>query len=76
MLQMFNSGHPLVQLIDCDYKEGGLLIEHVHEGVDLEAQSLKKCLESLFFIWKKPIWIKTKQNKEDKFLCFDEKGYR
>ncbi len=74
--QLFNSGHPLVQLIDCDYKGGELLIEHVHEGFDLEIQSVKKCLESLFFTWKKPISIKTKQNKEDKILCFDGKEYK
>ena len=74
--QMFNLGHPLVKLLDCDYEGGGLFIEHVHENFDLDSLSMRKCMESLFFSWKKPIWLKTKQKKEEKIICFDGKDYK
>ena len=76
LLQLFNSGHPLVQIVDSNYKKGGLLLEHVYEGLELDIKSVRACLESLFFVWKKSVTLKTVQNKEEKMLSFDGKKHR
>ncbi len=67
LTQMTNMGQPVIRIVDAnDNNRGELLLEHVHEGVDLDPAYTKEVLTNLHYLWKRPTAVLTRT--EDKLL--------
>jgi len=76
LFQLTNFGHPIINVIDANYKNRAeLLLNHVHEGVDLRMDYANETLKNLYKIWKRPANIKTIVAGVPKVLGFDGQNY-
>jgi len=67
-----NLGQPIVLIKDANYEnKGELLLEHVHEGVDLDFSMAQKTLHNIHYIWKKPVNLMTCIRERKCLLSFD-----
>ncbi len=72
LFQLTNFGHPIINVIDANYKNRAeLLLEHVHEGIDLRLDYAFETLKNLYRIWRRPVNIKTVCDGVPKILTFD-----
>ena len=58
--QLTNFGQPIIQIVDGNFKNRGeLLLEHLHDGVDLKHEFTIECLKNLHKVWRRPVHIET-----------------
>ncbi len=64
-----NFGSPVIKLVDANFENRAeILLEHQHNGVDLDAQYAAETLRNLFQIWKRPVNLAT--TYDDKEVVF------
>jgi stage V sporulation protein R len=74
--QLTNFGQPVISVIDANFENRGeLLIEHAHEGVDLDPQYANETLRNVGAIWSRPVHLVTKMEERKVLLSVDSKGY-
>ena len=67
-----NLGNPRISVSDGNYhNRGELLLEHHHEGVDLQHEYTIEVLRNLHRVWKRPVHIKTVIDSIAKCVGFD-----
>jgi stage V sporulation protein R len=72
LFQLTNFGHPLIAVVDGNYKNRGeLLLKHTHEGVDLRHDYACATLKNLNRVWRRPVNIETIVDGIPKILTFD-----
>jgi stage V sporulation protein R len=72
LFQLTNFGHPIINVVDANYKNRAeLLLEHVHEGIDLRLDYAFETLKNLYRIWRRPVNIQTVCDGVPKVLSFD-----
>ena len=72
LFQLTNFGHPLISVVDGNYKNRGeLLLKHTHEGVDLRYDYACATLKNLHRLWRRPVNIETVVEGVAKILTFD-----
>ena len=72
LFQLTNFGHPLISVVDGNYKNRGeLLLKHTHEGVDLRHDYACATLKNLHRVWRRPVNIETVVDGVPKILTFD-----
>ena len=77
LFQLTNFGHPIISVVDGNYKNRGeLLLKHEHDGVDLREDYSKETLKSLYKIWGRPVNIETILEGVPKVLCFDGEEHK
>jgi stage V sporulation protein R len=60
LAQLTNGGHPLISIIDADYKGHGILyLKHTFEGIPLDIEYAKATLANLHALWGKPVCIES-----------------
>ena len=70
-----NFGQPVIKAIDGNYKNRGeLLLEHVHEGVDLDENYAQETLKALNIVWGKPVNIRTILDGNEKIFSVGSEG--
>jgi stage V sporulation protein R len=70
--QLTNLGNPRIMVVDGNYhNRGELLLEHQHEGVDLQHEHTIEVLRNLWRVWKRPVFIKTVIDNIAKCVGFD-----
>jgi stage V sporulation protein R len=58
--QLTNFGQPLIAVVDGNFENRAeLLLEHTHEGVDLDVQYTSETLRNLQAIWTRPVHLIT-----------------
>lgn len=71
-----NFGNPIIRIEDGNYNNRGeLLLNHQHEGVDLEYDKAIETLKSLQALWQRPTHLITKYGGQPKLLSFDGKDF-
>ncbi|MCG8422440.1 MAG: SpoVR family protein [Proteobacteria bacterium] len=77
MLRMLtNRGQPFIQVQDGNFdNRGELLLQHRHEGLDLDMAQAQDTLRNLHRVWRRPVNILTKFDSKGKMLRFDKDGY-
>ena len=78
-MQLTNMGQPKIRLIDADYSsQGALLLEHEHNGVDLDPSYTQEVLRNLHAVWTRPTHIKTRDSEKNVSLIisFDGSEYK
>ncbi|OGQ23827.1 MAG: SpoVR family protein [Deltaproteobacteria bacterium RBG_16_71_12] len=74
--QLTNFGHPVIRVIDGNYENRAeLLLEHTHDGVDLDAGYAQDTLRNLHAIWSRSVHILTAQDQRRLMLSFDGSGF-
>jgi stage V sporulation protein R len=74
--QLTNFGQPVISVVDANFENRGeLLIEHAHEGVDLDPQYANETLRNVGAIWSRPVHLVTKMEERKVLLSVDSKGY-
>ncbi|MCB0404787.1 MAG: SpoVR family protein [Bdellovibrionales bacterium] len=69
-----NFGNPVITVNDANFENRGeLLLEHRHEGIDLDYEKAVETLRNLHYFWKRPVNILTKYNSQAKLVSFDGK---
>jgi len=72
MQQLTNFGQPIIKVIDGNYKNRGeLLLQHVHDGMDLKHDTTLETLKNLNRIWRRPVHIETIIEEVRRRISFD-----
>ena len=75
--QLTNFGQPIIEVTDGNFKNRKeLLLEHVHYGVDLDAQYVDATLRNLHAIWKRPVNLATKYEDKEVVFHFNGKEFK
>ncbi len=70
--QLTNFGQPVIRVIDGNYENRAeLLLEHDHEGVDLDMGYGQDTLKNIHAIWTRPVHILTSYDDRRVMLSFD-----
>lgn len=74
--QLTNFGHPVIKVVDGNFENRAeLLLEHTHDGVDLDGGYAQDTLRNLHAIWSRPVHLLTSQEQRKLLLSFDGKGF-
>lgn len=58
MLKFFSDfNRPMIYIIDTDYKDGGLVLYHRHNGIDLKQDWIAPTLMNINTIWRSPVYL-------------------
>ena len=77
LFQLTNWGQPIIQVIDGNYdNRGELLLEHLHEGIDLQPNYTVETMKNLFILWARPIVLKTVMEGQGKIYRFDGTDFK
>jgi len=75
--QLTNFGSPVIEIESANYKNRGeLLLNHVHQGVDLDFGMAQQTLQNIYAIWKRPVNIQTVDETKHKVYSFDGKEFK
>ncbi len=67
---------PVIRITDADYRHNrALLLEHEHDGRDLQTEYLEKTLGYVYQLWGRPILLKTKLQGTPITCSRDENGF-
>jgi stage V sporulation protein R len=69
--QLTNFGQPMIAVVDGNFENRAeLLLEHTHEGVDLDVQYTNETLRNVQAIWTRPVHLITKvENRKVLYTC-------
>lgn len=68
---------PMIRVLDGDYgRSRGLLLEHVHDGRDLQLGYAEKTLDHVYTLWGREVHLKTTVNRETVILSRGTDGFR
>jgi stage V sporulation protein R len=74
LTMMTNSGQPIIKVIDGNFRNRSeLLLEHSHQGMDLDQNYASETLKNLVRIWKRPVSILTRLEGREKLFIHDGK---
>lgn len=76
LFQMTNFGQPIIKIENANFENRGeLLLQHVHEGLDLQPNYMDATMKNLFILWKRPINLVTIMDNEPQLFRFDGNEY-
>ena len=72
LFKLTNMGQPRLEVVDADFRgKQGLLLRHLHDGVDLEVDEAKDTLAAVFKVWQRPVHAWTVVEGQHRLLSFD-----
>ena len=73
LFKLTNFGQPIIKLVDANFEnKGEMLLNHQHEGMDLQPDFMEQTMKNLFKIWTRPINLVT--TMEEKPIMFSYNG--
>ncbi len=70
--QLTNFGQPFIAITDGNFENRGeLLLEHLHEGVDLREDYMRDTLLNLSKLWSRPVLMQTKRGDQSILVSCD-----
>lgn len=76
LFQMTNFGQPIIKIENANFENRGeLLLQHVHEGLDLQPNYMDATMQNLFKLWKRPVNLVTLMDNEPQLFRYDGTGY-
>lgn len=74
LFHLTNFGQPIIQVEDANFENRGeLLINHLHEGVDMQPNYMGDTLKNLYQLWGRPVNLMTVMDNEKKLFHFNGK---
>ena len=72
LTQLTNNGHPRIRVLDGNHENRGeLLLEHEHEGVDLDPGYTQEVLTNVHGLWGRPVGLLTRADDKPLLARFD-----
>ena len=72
--RLTNAGLPRIRVADGNFRNRAeLLLEHQHDGFDLDIEDTKETLKNLYEIWHRPVHLQTFVNNEPVLFSYDGK---
>lgn len=76
LFHMTNFGQPLIRIIDANFENRGeLLLQHSHEGIDMQPDYMTATLKNVQKVWQRPVNLVTVMDNEPQLHRFDGKEY-
>lgn len=76
LFQLTNWGQPIMHIVDGNFENRGeLLIQHLHEGVDMQPSFMKETMKNLAYLWARPVNVKTVMDNEEIIVKWDGKDF-
>lgn len=76
LFQLTNLGRPFISVIDGNYQnKGELLLQHQHQGLDLDAKWSRETLKAIAEIWKRPVNVETEVDGQKKLLTYQSNEF-
>lgn len=76
LFQMTNFGQPIIKIEDANFENRGeLLLQHVHEGLDLQPNYMDATIQNLFKLWRRPVNLVTMMDNEAQLFRYDGSEY-
>ena len=76
LFQMTNFGQPIIKIENANFENRGeLLLQHVHEGLDLQPNYMDATMQNLYKLWKRPINLVTIMDNETQLFRYDGNEY-
>ena len=77
LFRLTNRGHPMIQVVEGNFRNRAeLLLEHAHEGSDLDIRLAQDTLAKLHRVWQRPVNLKTVLDDQVKIYSFDGEGHK
>jgi stage V sporulation protein R len=74
LTQLTNFGTPVITLTEDNFENRGeLLLQHGHQGVDLDLKYMSETLKNLQAVWKRPVHLKTLSEGKDAIFSHNGK---
>lgn len=76
LFQMTNFGQPIIKIENANFENRGeLLMQHVHEGLDLQPNYMDATMQNLYKLWKRPVNLITIMDNEPQLFRYDGTTY-
>ncbi|HRO66026.1 MAG TPA: SpoVR family protein [Pseudobdellovibrionaceae bacterium] len=76
LFHMTNFGQPIIRIEDANFENRGeLLLNHLHEGIDMQPDFMQATLKNVFKIWCRPVNLVTVMDNEPHLYRFDGQEY-
>ncbi len=76
LTQLTNVGQPFIEVIDANFdNRAELLLNHRHDGVDLDGEFAQATLTNLHYFWKRPVGLVTKYDDKPVLMRFDGQSF-
>lgn len=76
LAQLTNFGNPIIDVVDGNWENRGeLLLQHTHDGVDLQHDWSRDTLENVQRLWRRPVALLTKFDNKGVIMRFDGKNH-
>ncbi|MEA2699364.1 MAG: stage sporulation protein [Myxococcales bacterium] len=76
LFQLTNFGDPFILVEDANHENRGeLLLQHRHEGIDLDVEHARATLAAMGRIWRRPVNLLTTVDSKAKMLRYDGKEH-
>ncbi len=77
LAQLTNMGQPVIRVVDANANNRGeLLLEHLHEGIDLDPGYTREVLGNVHKLWTRSVAIMTKDGNKPISAMFDGEEFR
>ena len=77
LTQLTNFGQPLIAVVDANHdNRGELLLQHTHEGVDLDVNYCRETLKNVQAIWGRPVCLATTSEDKNMLYRFDGENFK
>jgi stage V sporulation protein R len=71
LFQISNLGQPFIYVTDGNFQnKGELLLQHKHQGLDLDVKWSKETMRALSDIWKRPVNVETEIDTQKKLFTY------
>lgn len=76
LFQMTNFGQPIIKIDNANFENRGeLLLQHIHEGLDLQPNYMDATMRNVFKLWQRPVNLVTMMDNEPQLFRFDGNEY-
>lgn len=76
LFQLTNFGQPIIKIENANFENRGeLLLQHVHEGLDLQPNYMDATMKNVFKLWQRPVNLVTMMDNEPQLFRFDGNEY-
>jgi stage V sporulation protein R len=76
LFHMTNFGQPIIRIEDGNFENRGeLLLQHMHEGIDMQPDFMAATLKNVQKLWSRPVNLVTIMDGEPHLYRFDGKEY-
>ena len=76
LTQITNFGHPIIRVVDSNFgNRAELLLQHTHEGDDLDVRYAQDVLRNLATVWRRPVHVATLFEGEQQLWTNDGKEF-